>query len=259
MPRAGRNMSGLGSRAWVLGAVVVGLATVGITGLVLAGDDTPAGLKEVGQIPAGLKELGQIESVIRTYEEASLPELPPGLATLQDTTAKWRRQVSADYAVVMDEVSVPSGQFARNYRAADPRLFLEAELARADEEGMPTQYEVKVLAVEYRRTLPSSDVVVWAKVWVGSKKATQFDPETGQAAAGRGIDNLPVIEFVMRHVDGRWRIVDLNYVDFGPDSSPAEYGPDTPHGSELNPDADVLGRSTSPSPAAPSASDVPGN
>lgn len=221
---------------WTALLVILGIA-LGVAGFAWAGTHST---------PVGLSELGGIQEVVSSYETARLPQLPEGCSSYRDVSDKWMSAASTHYATTIADVAVRDGQFARNFGPADPSAFLKAELADV-EAGLPIEYAVRVMSVEYRKTLANEDVVVWTRVWVGSKKAKAIDAATGAAVGVKGIDSLPTIEYVMRRSDGRWSIVSRVYVDFSPDESVDQYGPESPHGSELNLSGDVLGY-TSPVP-----------
>jgi hypothetical protein len=89
--------------------------------------------------------------------------------------------------------------------------------------------ESEVLDVQYRRTLPNGDVVVWAEVW-GGDVARHYDSGTigvGPALTAR-VDGTPTYQYQVRGAGGEWRIVAETLVYSSEDTS-AEYGPDTPH------------------------------
>lgn len=116
-----------------------------------------------------------------------------------------------------------------------------------------TKLETKVLGLEYKGTLPNGDVVVWASTWHGEIDL-QFDRKIGNGpATTRRIDDTPTWQYVMRKVDGKWRIVSETQVYISEDNSP-EYGPNTPHLNGPKALVAVPAGASTPLTPAPSAS-----
>lgn len=119
------------------------------------------------------------------------------------------------------------------------------------------ELETKVLGVDYKGTLPNGDVVMWARLWDGEVDLQFASGTVGVGAATtRYIDDTPTWQYVMRKVDGQWKIVSESQVFISEDIS-ADYGPDTPHWVDTNPLVAVPSDASKPtaSPTATAAAD----
>ena len=95
--------------------------------------------------------------------------------------------------------------------------------------------ETKVLGLDYKGTLPNGDVVMWAKLWDGEVDLQFASGKVGLGpAVPRYVDDTPTWQYVMRKVDGQWKIASEAQVFISEDTSP-EYGPDTPHWVDTKP------------------------
>jgi hypothetical protein len=209
------------------------LAVVALcVGILASGHQVEGGVEEA---TARAQEMALINACIMEFTDATQVTLDGPLAELTDSVkASVRERFAAGLARTATE------EFAARFRMLhDPVAFLEEDMGDR-ELGTPLVYERQLVKTELRKALPDGDVVVWATWWTGSVRSRDRDVATGTAGGTVSIDNLPVIEYVMTKADGTWRVADLVYVDFGPDDDPHQYGPDTPHGHEFNPDVESI-------------------
>lgn len=114
-----------------------------------------------------------------------------------------------------------------------------------------TKLETRVLSMEYKGTLPHGDIVVWARLWNGEVDLHFASGKVGVGpATTTRVDDTPTYQYVLRKVDGRWRIASEACVYESEDMSGA-YGPDTAHWVDPHPQTAV------PAGAVPAGASTP--
>jgi hypothetical protein len=214
---------------WTLIAGVI--AAAAIVAVAAAGASSPTAPP---WSPTSASDVAAIDSAVASVWAAGEQIVTPTLsraATGRGATAKGRaaaraarRDMNRRYEEVIRQVGT-----AEYVAQASGLNVGKAILADYGVGNIPIREETQILDSTCEGTLSNGDVVMWLRLWNGD--IAQHWPSgaigSGTSEVSR-VDTTPTWQYVMREVDGEWKIVSEDLVYDSEDTSPL-YGPDTPH------------------------------
>lgn len=214
--------------AIAVAVVVVVLLTAGM--LILsagAGDEAVA---------LDARDMAAIQSVVSRWEAGSLEpwvSVPTARLIEMKLPDATRAAVDAQYEQLKREVGTDEWVNGPDtYRSLAGQM---EGTRREVPEVVYTDWEAKVLSVEFVTFEESGDAVVRVRVWECNRGLHLDETDAQGNPAGFVYDSTPVYLYTVRKVtDGAtkttsWRLVSVKTEEASLDRDPDAYGPDTPH------------------------------
>lgn len=208
-----------GRRRYLVTLTTGGLLVLGgIVGIVVA--TASSELLELS--PADVSAVG---TVIESYERACEPTWPPESLSKGVLSAAAKEDINAAYRAALDKFCTT--EYLSDGEAVDTDLAYSMGAMKRCDGYAVVDSEVRVLDLK-QIGQSDSDIIIRARIWVGESRKW-WDEKASKFGPSDRLDTTPVLDYRLREVAGRWKIVSRQYSEFSEDDDVNAYGPDTPH------------------------------